>query len=155
MKIIKFNYSKSKYFDKIFPYFSDLEKKISNEINLSKVNIILIDQIFKILSLDKKIYLSSDLNVQGKKTSKLINLCNHFKDKNYLINSGALDYLKNDFDLLNDENIKLYLIEYNKIEYNQLYGDFLSHLSIIDLLFNEGDNSIDILNKSFKFNKIN
>jgi hypothetical protein len=93
--------------------------------------------------------------VQGKKTSKLINLCNHFKDKNYLINSGALDYLKNDFDLLNDENIKLYLLEYNKIEYNQLYGDFLSHLSIIDLLFNEGDNSINILNKSFKFNKIN
>lgn len=155
LKIIKFNYSKSKYFDKIFPYFSDLEKKMSNEINLSKVNIILIDQIFKILNLDKKIYLSSDLNVQGKKTSKLINLCNHFKDKNYLINSGALDYLKNDFDLLNDENIKLYLLEYNKIEYNQLYGDFLSHLSIIDLLFNEGDNSINILNKSFKFNKIN
>tara|TARA_B100002052_G_scaffold298448_1_gene331947 strand:+ start:371 stop:1087 length:717 start_codon:yes stop_codon:yes gene_type:complete len=154
LKIIKFNYSKSKYFDKIFPYFSDIEKKISNEVHLSKINIILINQIFKILNLKKKIYQSSDLNIGDKKTSKLINICNHFKDKNYLINPGALDYLKNDFDLLNNENIELYLLEYNEIKYNQLYGNFLSHLSIIDLLFNEGDNSINILNKSFNLNRI-
>ncbi len=154
LKIIELNYSKSKYFDKIFPHFSEIEKKIRDEVYLSKINIILINQILKILNLRKKIYQSSDLNIGGKKTSKLINICNHFKDKNYLINPGALDYLKNDFDLLNNENIELYLLEYNGIKYNQLYGNFLSHLSIIDLLFNEGDNSINILNKSFNLNKI-
>ena len=29
--------------------------------------------------------------------------------------------------------------------YKQLYGKFLSHASIIDLLFNEGHNSSDII----------
>ena len=48
LKSIKLNYSKTKYFDKIFPYFLEIEEKICNEKYLSKINIILISQIFKI-----------------------------------------------------------------------------------------------------------
>jgi hypothetical protein len=33
-------------------------------------------------------------------------------------------------------------------EYKQMHGDFISHMSFIDLLFNYGNNAINILNKS-------
>ena len=33
-------------------------------------------------------------------------------------------------------------------KYKQIHGDFISHMSFIDLLFNYGDNAINTLNKS-------
>ena len=49
---------------------------------------------------------------------------------------GSRRYIKEeDF---NDKNIKLIWQNFEHPTYKQMYGDFISHLSIIDLLFNNG-----------------
>ena len=35
--------------------------------------------------------------------------------------------------------------QYNHPIYRQLYGDFVPYLSVVDLIFNEGPNSLSIL----------
>lgn len=155
LKTFQINYSKAKYFKKIFPYFESVERQIHKELYLSNINIILINLILEILNVKKKIILSSQLNCIGKKTSKLINICNFLNNKNYLINPGAQNYIKKDIGLFEENNMTVNLLDYKNFEYQQCHKGFLSHLSIVDLLFNEGQNSNKILSNSFSFQKIN
>ena len=39
----------------------------------------------------------------------------------------------------------------NLSKYNQIYGDFIPNLSVIDLLFNEGPNAAKILKETKNF----
>tara|TARA_B100000965_G_scaffold356099_1_gene333848 strand:+ start:2635 stop:3345 length:711 start_codon:yes stop_codon:yes gene_type:complete len=155
LKTIQTNYSKTKYFKKIFPLFESIEKEINKELHLSNINIILINLILEILNIKRKIILSSKLDITGEKTSKLINICNFLGDKKYLANPGAINYLEKDMNIINSNNIELYVLNYKDIKYQQYYNGFLSHLSIIDLLFNEGKDSVNILSSSFNIKKIN
>ena len=54
------------------------------------------------------------------------------------------------FDIIPNSNIKISYFEYENIKYNQLGKNFIPKLSIIDLLFNEGENSINIIRKGLK-----
>ena len=62
---------------------------------------------------------------------------------------GSQDYLEG-FKVIPETNIKISYFEYKDIRYKQLDKNFISKLSILDLLFNEGNNSIDIIRKGFK-----
>ena len=114
----------------------------------------LINLILEILNVKKEIILSSNLNLTGEKTSKLVNICNYFAIKKYLINPGAMEYLEKDLDLISTNKIELYMLKQKNVRYKQYYEGFLSHLSIIDLLFNEGKNSSEVLLNSFEIQKI-
>ena len=48
---------------------------------------------------------------------------------------------------------KVFFFEYLQLQYKQLNDNFLPYLSIIDLLLNEGDKSLEILRKNFKIIK--
>ena len=43
------------------------------------------------------------------------------------------------------EGIKLEYQHFEHPIYKQLWGDFIPYMSVIDLLFNEGDKSLDII----------
>ena len=50
-----------------------------------------------------------------------------------------------------ESDIKLIYENFIHPRYEQIHGNFLENMSIIDLLFNMGENSIQILNKSKNF----
>ena len=50
-----------------------------------------------------------------------------------------------------DNNIKVIFENFQHPTYTQVHGDFISNMSIIDLFFNEGDNSRKILQESKNF----
>lgn len=59
----------------------------------------------------------------------------------YLSGPAAKQYL--DVDLFAKNNIQVEWMDYsNYLPYTQPWGDFIHEVSIIDLLFNEGDNAI-------------
>ena len=51
-------------------------------------------------------------------------------------------------------NIKINLIDYNHPLYRQRFGQFKPYACIIDLLFNEGSNSLNIIRKGRLTNKV-
>ena len=53
-----------------------------------------------------------------------------------------------DVEFFDQSGISVTFQDYNHPLYPQLHGGFISHLSIIDLLFNCGPNSYDILSGS-------
>ncbi len=142
-KSIEINYKKSKYWDKYAP---DL-KRIYGGKDYQTIDQICYDQLlFFIGALDikTKIIKSSDLpEFKSKKQELVLDILKELRADIYV--SGALgrDYI--DEQKFNDENIKLYYQDYRHPEYEQLWGKFLPYMSVIDLLFNCGEKSLDII----------
>ena len=141
LKSIKQYYSKSLYFEEIFPI---LKKNIkSKEVFLHDISINIIKDLLEYLHINTKIYSSSQLNINGDKNTRLINICKYFNADIYYSGQAAREYL--DIEQFNKNDIKVMFQDYIHPEYNQLNGKFKAYLSIIDLLFNYGKNSIEII----------
>ena len=84
------------------------------------------------------------MNVEGVKSERLINICKAVGAKTYFTGRGpGIKVL--DPALFEKEGIRVVFQNFNHPKYNQLYGAFLPGLSIIDLLFNEGPRSLEII----------
>ena len=139
---IKTNYAKAPYFKK---YFFDFENIINKNYKfLVDLNIDLLKWLANELNITTNTIRSSELsNINGKSTEKLISICNTIGAKQYLSGFGGQKYQKKELFKKND--IELIMYEFKHPKYNQLWGQFIPGLSIIDLLFNLGYKSGKIL----------
>lgn len=79
----------------------------------------------------------------GKGSELVLDMCKKLKADLYVFGAGGRDYAdEKDFS---HANIALCFQDYIHPEYPQLHGDFVSGLSIVDLLFNCGDDSFAVL----------
>ena len=84
--------------------------------------------------------------IEGK-TERLVDLCNQAGATEYISGPAAKNYI--DEELFNREGIKLSYMDYSEYpEYQQLFPPFEHGVSIIDLMFNEGENATKFM-KSF------
>jgi hypothetical protein len=90
--------------------------------------------------------LSSNFNVVGEKSDLILNICRHVGAKTYISGPFGRDYL----DLLSfkDSGINVVFDEYTHPVYPQLHGNFEPYMSVIDLLFNCGADSLTVLRNS-------
>jgi len=141
MNILKDSYGKASYFNDYFPqieelFFSDVSKLI--DLNMKFINFFL-----DIFDIKVKIIFSSDLNVNGYKTEKIINIMRAINRSHYLSGIGAKAYF--DEKMFIKDGLQVKWQHFQHPIYPQLYGDFMPNLSCIDLLFNCGHKSKDIL----------
>ena len=146
------NYSKSKYFDKYSSLFIELFDKSFDTQSLCSLNINLIKLCLQILEIKKKIIYSSELKIKKRKSEKLIEICKQFNQNDYLSTVGAKEYLLEDKQKFIDKNINVYIHNYECLKYKQLYEPFQNYLSILDLILNEGNKSINIIRSGRKEN---
>lgn len=146
-KTISMNYSKAKYFKKYNDLFNELYNRAKHLNNLSDINYFFLTEICKILKIDTKISLSTEYNLIEGKTKRLIDLCKQVGATEYISGPTAKCYIEE--DLFKQAGINLIWMDYSGYpEYNQLYPPFIHGVSIIDLIFNEGENAIMYM-KSF------
>ena len=146
------NYSKAKYFEKYSPLFKELFIKCVETKSLCYLNINLIELCLQILGIKKKIIYSSELKIKKKKSEKLIEICKHNNQNDYLSTIGAKEYLLEDKQKFLDEGINVYIHNYECLKYRQLHEPFKDNLSILDLILNEGNNSMDVIRSGRKKN---
>lgn len=153
LKSISQNYSKSKYY-KI--YYEEFEKKLIECLNyefLDDLNIGIIKWFLNKIEIKTQIFKSSDLNINGTRSIRISKICEKFDNSNYLSAYGALDYLKEDIEIFRKKNINIFLQNYEVTKYTQLSDNFDGFTSILDMLFNEGPNTLSIIRDGRK-NKI-
>lgn len=139
---IKYNYSKAPYFKQYIKIFEDAYAKEWDL--LIDIDLHFIYQMLSCLGIDKgKIRLSSSLDIGGDTMERLVNICRHFKADEFYEGAAGKDYIPQGY--FEERSIKLEFQDYKHPVYKQLYGEFISHLSIIDLLFNHGPDSLAIL----------
>jgi len=145
LNAIKLNYSKAKFFKE---YIEEIEEILSKEWEcLVDLNIAFIRKIIMWLGVTTKIARSSDYPSEEKSTQRLIDLCLEFDADMYLSGIDGGKYLE--FEKFKEKNVEVAMQDYSHPEYFQLWGGqgnpFLSHLSVLDLLFNHGSESLKIL----------
>jgi hypothetical protein len=137
------NYSKAAYFE---PHTVFLEELYTREWRrLSELNIWLIRYIAKELGINTKIITASQelANVEGKKGELVFNICRALGADIYFSGKMGSDYL--DTSLFAESGIRVCFQDYVHPEYKQLNRSFIPNLSIVDLLFNCGDGSLEKL----------
>ena len=140
-------YSRAAYFKEYRLLFEQLYLDCREEY-LSRINYRFISAINNILGIKTKISWSSDYNLVEGKSERLLEICRQLKATEYLSGPSAKDYL--DEALFLKENIKVSWMDYSGYpEYKQLFPPFEHSVSIIDLIFNEGQNAKKYM-KSFQ-----
>jgi hypothetical protein len=143
------NYKKARYFSTYYPSFSEILS--SSHKLLCDLNIEIIYWLMVQLGIQSKTIRSSSLNVSGKKAELLCNICQKIGCSIYLSAEGSKEYIEqsnpNPFE---EKAIKVIYHDFQHPEYNQLFEPFIFHLSVLDLLFNEGPASLGIIRSGSK-----
>lgn len=85
----------------------------------------------------------SEMKFEGKKSDLVLDMCEKLGASEYIF--GALGRGYADSSKFEARGIRAHFQEYQHPEYPQLFGPFEPHLSIVDLLFNCGPDSLEIL----------
>lgn len=130
-------YSRSPYGKSFLkPIISIIED--SNINKLSDFNIKIIKEILNYLGVEKEFHLSSELNVEGKRTDRLVNFCKHFDVGTYISPAGAKEYIEEDGNF-NNSGYELKFQYAPSKEYSQFNTkEFIPYMSVIDLISNLG-----------------
>ena len=149
IKSITQNYKRTLYFEE---YSNEIFHKIlNNNGNLCDLNIQLILTINNFLGIKTETCRSSQLKITGKKGHLLASICTELGATEYISPPGSKEYL-DQTDIFEKNNIPIKYFQFNHPVYTQQYNGFESNLSIIDLLMNCGDESLDILKQASKIN---
>ena len=136
VKLLRQTYSKHPFSDEILPVCDIIENYDFQ--NLSDLNICLIKWVMKKLKIKTECFLSSELNILGKRTDRIIKILQKLNADIYLSPQGSAEYL--DLDGFSDKtSVKLTFQSFEPKLYKQFRQDkFESHLSIIDVVANLG-----------------
>jgi len=112
---------------------------------LTDLNTTMLHYFLKKLNIKTKIITASDYNFSGKKSDLVLDMCTKLEAKKIIFGENGKDYV--DIDSFRENKIETIFQEYVHPSYNQLFqkNGFVPYMSIIDLLFNEGSESKDIL----------
>ncbi|WP_101960776.1 WbqC family protein [Vibrio harveyi] len=128
------------------PYYNDF-KWILDEIydrewiNLSDFNIYVTKMLCDVLGIKCEFLNSRYIDSSGRKDDKIIDICKSLNATHYLSGPAAKDYI--DVNKFNDENIVLSYMDYScYCEYTQVHEGFDHFVTILDVIFNCGPNSM-------------
>ena len=140
-KTICLNYKKTPFFNMYRGFFEKLYSK--NWRKLVDLNETITHYLKKELGIKTPIAKSSDHNFKGQKTDLLIEMCKEFKADTYLSGPGAKCYIEE--EKFKENGLKHIFSNFKHPIYSQRVKPFLSNLSVIDLLFNCGPKSLNII----------
>ncbi len=146
-KSLKAWYGRAPFYASHADFFRDLYARDWDR--LSTLNVEVIGYLLRELGIKTRVVFESALGAGGTKTQRIINIGRALGADTYLSGAGGRDYL--DENLFRKAGIKLLYQEYKHPVYTQQFmsspDDFLPYMSMVDLLFNEGDRSLEILRK--------
>jgi len=130
-------------------YFSDYSSGIFDIMNrghdkLVDLNIDLIMFFKNVLNIDTRVFRSCELDSDGSKDELLAGLCEKLEANTYISPPGSRVYME-ESDAFAKRNIKVEYNEYEHPTYKQVHGKFEPYMSIIDLLFNVGPQSREVM----------
>jgi len=140
-KSIESSYAKAPWFKSLG---SALLACIEGQKLLADLNIDIIDHCRTLLDIETPLLRSSRMQGRGAKANLLASLCKQVGATEYISVPGSKDYL-DESSAFEDIGVPVRYFNYRHPEYPQLFGDFLPYMSVIDMLFNCGDQSADLV----------
>jgi len=142
IKTIQLQYKKSRYF---VDYFERISEAIINSSRgtLGDLNLSLLRELMDILGITTPIVLASEHDFHGEKSDLVLDMCEKLGATEYIFGAQGKNYA--DIESFLSKGIIPHFQDYVHPIYNQLHGEFLPFMSVIDLIFNAGDDSLNII----------
>ena len=136
------NYKKALYWSLLEEFFEEI---FSSEWQyISQLNIHVVKRLAGLLGITTPIHVASELGeFPEDPDDRLIALTKHFDADIYLAGGGGKGYM--DMEKYTQSGVKVIFQEYKHPVYNQLFGDFKPFMSVVDLIYNHGEKSLEIL----------
>ena len=140
-------YGRAAHFEPILTLYEDLLCRRPWE-GLSELNVALLGALRRFLQISTRVVLASELDGRDEDPDlRLIGLCRELGADTYLAGAGGRAYMN--LERYRAEGIRVIFQEYQHPVYPQLFGGFEPALSIIDLLFNCGPRSLNVIRGRF------
>ncbi len=141
---LAYNYSKSPFFKEYFGFF---EETFSTRWEyLVEISVQIIKFLNEALGINKELVLASRLSLREEPTGRLIDVCKSVQADTYLSGKDGAQYM--DIDAFAQAKIQVVFQDFHHPTYQQLHTTFEPYMSAIDLLFNHGRNSLEIIRSS-------
>ncbi len=136
------NYRKAPYWEGLASFLEEILTPTWE--CLAPLNIFVVKRLAEILGIATPLYVASELPAFPEDPDeRLIAITKHFGAETYLAGSGGQDYM--DLDRYAQNGIEVRFQEYHHPVYEQRFGAFEPFVSVLDLLFNHGRESLRIL----------
>lgn len=142
IKSIELNYKKTPFFDLYFPEIKTILTNDSKE-SLGHLNLQLLEYFLECLGINTPVVKASDYNFKGKGSNLVLDMCVKLGANKYIFGEQGKNYA--DIDSFKDAGVEVYFQKYKHPIYKQIGWNFLPYMSVIDLLFNTGEESYKIL----------
>lgn len=144
-RTLQANYGRSRYWSEYAPSLAAFFQGEVSWRSLCELNCRLIQWFCQSIGIDTPLVRSSSLSIDGKRTAKLVALCQALGAGRYLSPIGSANYLLGEEGLFLGKGITLTFHNYEHPVYTQLFGPFIPFASSIDLILNEGERALAII----------
>lgn len=135
------NYRGTPFFGKYSGFFEDVYARDWRF--LTELNDYMLRWFLFTLKIDVEFKDASKFEFQGVKSALVLDMCKTLGATSYIFGAMGKDYA--DVEAFEQAGVQVLFQDYRHPVYAQQYGEFVDRLSILDLLFNCGDSSGEIL----------
>ena len=135
------NYGKAPHFKDYSDFFQDVYSR--EWTLLCELTDYMLRWFLATLGIGAELSRAADYDFQGVKSELVLDMCRTLEADRYIFGAQGRDYA--DVDAFTRAGIEVAFQEYRHPEYRQLHGEFEGYMSIVDLLFNCGEESFEIL----------
>ncbi|KPL18114.1 MAG: hypothetical protein AMJ92_09515 [candidate division Zixibacteria bacterium SM23_81] len=138
---LEYAYHHAPYFPDHRAFFEEVFRK--EWTYLVKLNLAILNYLRSALEIETPFQLNSELEMNTKGTQLLVDICQKLGAHVYLSSSPGKKFL--DEKMFQQAGLDIKYFHYRPPAYPQLWGPFLPNLSVVDLLFNCGPKSRQII----------
>ena len=143
LNALKYAYAKAPYFQTNLPWLETIYSRHDEFLADFTVDVT-IELSYKLGIKNTRFIRSSQFeSIQGEKTDRLIQILKRVDASHYISGPSAKEYIEETKFL--DAGISLEFMEYNYPEYTQLHPPYDPNVTILDLIFMEGENAANYL----------
>ena len=145
LRALELNYGRAHYLEYYFENVTDILKSCSAGFRLVDLNLSLLAWFLNVLDIHTPVVRASSLAQTGKRTELLANICENLGATDYVSPMGSAGYLLPELSIFSQRGIGVSFHNYSHPEYRQLFSPFLPYACVLDLIFNEGPRSKEII----------
>jgi hypothetical protein len=142
LQALQTNYRRAPHFERYMPVFEQAYTRRWE--GIAALNLHLIDCLREALGIGQKpAVCASALSASEDPTERLIDICRALEADAYLAGPGGAGYM--DLDRFAERGVRVLTQSFEHPVYPQLFHGFQSHLSVVDLIFNCGPDSAEVM----------
>lgn len=147
---LKQHYKKANAYNKVIPWVEELYMNCNFEL-LTHINEYFLKNICTYLGITANILRSEDFELAEDRTERLVNICSQIGGTDYYSGPAAKAYMNE--QMFTDAGIGIHYFDYGGYKaYTQLHPPFEHGVSILDIIFNEGEDAIQYLKSHSQVN---